>query len=52
VLRLSRPVEFALVEEQVQEIDALVEQGRTSLSWNSMGMYVTTYSGLLNWQQI
>jgi hypothetical protein len=43
VLRLSRPVEFALVEEQIQEIDELVEQGQTSLSWNSMGTHFTTY---------
>ncbi|KAJ9585775.1 hypothetical protein L9F63_002412, partial [Diploptera punctata] len=33
--RTSRSVEFALVEEQIREIDALVEQGRTSLNWNS-----------------
>jgi hypothetical protein len=36
-------VEFALVEEQMQEIDALIEQGRTSLSWNSAGMYTIMY---------
>jgi hypothetical protein len=45
-------VEFALVEEKVQEIDALVEQGRTSLNWNSMGINVTTYFGPLYWQKI
>jgi hypothetical protein len=42
VLRLSRPVEFALIEEQIQEINALVEQGQTNLNWNSMSMHVTT----------
>jgi len=36
-------VEFALVEEQMQEIDALIEQGRTSLNWNSTGIYAITY---------
>jgi hypothetical protein len=41
-------VEFALVEEQVQEIDALVDQGRTSLNWNSLGINANTYFSLIN----
>jgi hypothetical protein len=52
VLRQSRPVEFALIEVQIQEIDALVEQGRTNLNWNSMSMHVTSYFVLLNSQQL
>lgn len=36
-------MEFALVEEQMQEIDALIEQGRTSLNWNSTGIYAIIY---------
>jgi hypothetical protein len=41
-------VEFALVEEQMQEIDALIEQGRTSLNWNSTGIYAVTYFTLFD----
>jgi len=36
-------VEFVLVEEQMQEIDASIEQGRTSLNWNSTGIYAIMY---------
>jgi hypothetical protein len=36
-------VEFALVEEQMQEVDELIEQGRTSLNWNSTGIYAIMY---------
>ncbi|GFG28503.1 hypothetical protein Cfor_03628 [Coptotermes formosanus] len=39
VLRQSRPVEFALVEEHMQEIDALIEQGQTNLNWNSTELW-------------
>ncbi|XP_021937393.1 dynein beta chain, ciliary isoform X2 [Zootermopsis nevadensis] len=39
VLRQSLPVEFVLIEEQLQEIDALVEQGQTNLNWNSMKLW-------------
>ena len=37
-------MEFALVEEQMREIDALIEQGRTNLNWNSTGIYAIMYS--------
>jgi hypothetical protein len=45
-------VEFALIEEQIQEIDVLVEQGRTNLNWNSMGMHATTFFVPRNLQQL
>ncbi|XP_068084396.1 dynein beta chain, ciliary [Anabrus simplex] len=39
VRRSSRLVEYELVKEQVEEIDALIEQGQTSLCWNSPDLW-------------
>ncbi|KAF4519850.1 hypothetical protein B566_EDAN005192, partial [Ephemera danica] len=35
IRRQSKPVEFELVREHVEEIDELVDTGRSSLDWNS-----------------
>lgn len=33
----SREVEFELVREQVEKIDALIKKGQSGLDWNSPG---------------
>ncbi|XP_071447818.1 dynein beta chain, ciliary [Hetaerina americana] len=35
IRRTSKPVEFKLVKEEIEEIDVLIEKGRSKLNWNS-----------------
>lgn len=37
VRKNSREVEFELVREEVEEIDALIHHGQSDLDWNSPG---------------
>lgn len=37
IRRTSKDVEFQLIELEIEEIDKLVQQGQTTLCWNSDG---------------
>lgn len=48
IRRTSKDVEFQLIESEIEEVDRLIQQGQTSLSWNSEGNFVSRNNSPIN----